>query len=161
MMIKKHLRRGQSILEVVIATTLISMGVIAALSLTNQSQRSSNYSKTLDAATTYNNQAADYLRNQKTQLGFATLAEKFNAEKSAEVATYCLASLPPDSASFLALAPGTCAETDLIQGTPFTRTLTVQTESINEGSLPLTLTTSWYDTSQRNAILTLELTQWK
>ncbi len=157
----KIIRQGQSILEVVIATTLISMGVIAALSLTNQSQKSSNYSKTLDAANSYNNQAADYLRNQKNQLGFATLAEKFSEDSSGGVATYCLASLPADTASFLALAPGICDEAAVIQGTAFQRTLTITTSQVGQGTLPLTLTTTWSDTAVRTATLNLELTQWK
>ncbi len=154
-------RSGGSILEVVIATTLISMGVIAALSLTNQSQKSSNYAKTLDAATAYNNQAADYLRNQKNQLGYATLAEMFTNDSSGGVAHYCLANLPTDSASFLALNPGTCGDTDVLQGTSFMRDLEVDVRNSGAGIIPITITTSWYDSSIRRAVLNMEISQWK
>ncbi len=152
---------GQSILEVVIATTLISMGVIAALSLTNQSQKSSNYAKTLDAATAYNNQAADYLRNQKNQLGYATLAEMFTQDSSGGSATYCLDSLPADSTSFLALTPGSCSDTDLVQGSTFKRDLVVDVTNSSSGIIPITITTSWSDSSVRSAVLKMELSKWK
>lgn len=158
---KNNIRSGQSILEVVIATTLISMGVIAALSLTNQSQKSSNYAKTLDAATAYNNQAADYLRNQKNQLGYATLAEMFTNDSSGGVANYCLAVLPSDSTSFLALNSGTCSDTDVIQGTAFLRDLVVDVSNISAGIIPITITTSWEDSSTRRAVLNMEISQWK
>lgn len=152
---------GQSIIEVVIATTLISMGVIAALSLTNQSQKSSNYAKTLDSATAYNNQVADYLRNQKNKLGYATLAEMFETDSSGGVAIYCLVSLPADSDSFLALSPGICSDADLIQGTSFKRSIEVDVSSISTGIIPVTITTSWEDTTERRAILNVEISQWK
>ncbi len=158
---KRSSKRGQSILEVVIATTLISMGVIAALSLTNQSQKSSNYAKTLDAATAYNNQLADYLRNQKSLLGYATIEEVFVAASSGGVATYCMDSIPADSASFLALNPGDCDDTDLIQGTTFKRQMEADVTDSGNGTIALTITTSWSDNTVRSAVLNMELSKWK
>lgn len=154
-------RRGQTIIEVVIATTLISMGVIAALSLTNQSQKSSNYAKTLDAATAYNNQVADYLRIKKTVLGYATLAEKFVADSSGGVATYCLPSLPEGNDEFLEMPPGICDTGDLIDNTSFLRTLRVETVDLASGIIPATVTTTWPDTVERSAALDMEISQWK
>lgn len=156
------LRSGQSILEVVIATTLISMGVIAALSLTNQSQKSSNFAKIQGTATAYNNQLADYLRNQKSLLGYATVAEKFLADDTAGVATYCFTTLPATSALFLTHSPGTCdPASDFIPGTILRRQLSVNTGSSGSGLLDLTITTSWEDTATRTTSLSLELSQWK
>lgn len=161
-MIRRLTRSGQSILEVVIATTLISMGVIAALSLTNQSQKSSNFAKVQGTATAYNNQLADYLRNQKAILGYATLAEKFLAEDSGGVATYCFATLPTSTALFLAHPAGSCnPTTDYIPGTILRRELSVTTGSTASGLLELTITTSWEDNTTRTARLNLELSQWK
>lgn len=155
------IRTGQSILEVVIATTLISMGVLAALSLTNQSQKSSNYAKTLDAATAFNNQAADYIRNQKNITGFASLSEKFNTDKIGNSAVYCLNNLPTDATGFMTLDPGVCDDNEFIQGTSFTRWLEVDTANIATGLIPLTITTSWNDAAVRNAVLNMELSKWK
>ncbi len=157
----KKFRRGQSILEVVIATTMISIAIIAALSLANQSQKSTNYAKLLDQATAYNNQVADYLRNQKSLLGWAAFAEKLNSDASGNVATYCLDTIPDSStASFTTLNARTCTDTDLISGTIFLRQVTVTTSQINQGVIPITITTTWPDSTPRNSTLTLELTQW-
>ena len=158
---KRVIKRGQSILEVVIATTLISMGVIAALSLTNQSQKSSNYAKTLDAATAYNNQLADYLRNQKSLLGYATLEELFVGHSAGGVVTYCIDTIPADSTAFLALTPGICGDTDLIAGTTFKRQMEVDVTGSGSGSITATITTSWTDNTVRSAVLNMELSKWK
>lgn len=156
----KILRHGQSILEVVIATTLISMGVIAALSLTNQSQKSNNYAKALDISTAYNNELADYLRNQKTVLGYAALAEKFSNDSVSGTTTYCLSSLPANSNDLLSLTPGECAETQYVSGTFFIRTISVDTSNVASGIISFSITTSWNDTSERSNTLKLELSRW-
>lgn len=156
----KRLRHGQTILEVIIATTLISMAVIAALSLINQSQKSSTYSKLLDEATALNNQAADYLRNQKSYHGYATLADKITLDASTTHATYCLSSLPATPEEFLTLSPGTCGPTDYVANTIFRRDLTVATADLDSGIIRATITTNWEDSQTRTTFLDLELTQW-
>src|SRR5690242_14672897 len=102
---KQH-KQGQSIVEVVIATTLISIGIIAALSLSNYSAKQNTYSKALNDATTLNNQAADWLRSQKTQVGWATLVDKLETDSAGARSTYCLSSLPAAPETFLDLDPG-------------------------------------------------------
>lgn len=156
----KLTRSGQTILEVVIAATLISMGVIAALSLTNQSQKSSNYAKTLDSATAYNNQLADYLRSQKSTLGFATLAEKVSQDSGGGSATYCFSTLPSSSAEFLGLNPSTCDSSSVIPGTIFLREASLSANQIAQGIIPIIITTTWTDNTLRSAVLNQELTQW-
>jgi len=157
----KH-RSGQTILEVVIATTLISMGVIAALSLTNQSQKSSNFSKLLNEATAYNNQLADYLRTAKSTHGFAVLGSIFTEDSQGGTATYCFPSLTETITDFLVITPGSCAPNSYIQGTTFIREMVVDTTNIETtGIIPITITTSWEDKTTRSAKLEMELTKWK
>lgn len=154
------IKSGQSIIEVVIATSLISIGIIAALSLTNQSQKSSNYAKMLDTANSYNNQLADYFRNQKSLLGWASISEKVAIDAEGGVATYCYSSLI-ENEDFLTKSAGTCAEDDYLGSTQFIRQIEINANSINSGTLPITIITSWTDKSTRSATLNLELTQWK
>lgn len=157
----KKLRSGQSILEVVIATTMISIAIIAALSLANQSQKSTNYSKLLDQATAYNNQAADYLRNQKTLLGWGAFVEKITNDAIGNETSYCLSSIPDSTTdTFTTLSPGICGDTNYISNTIFRRQLTINATQISTGTIPLTITTNWPDSQERSATLTLELTQW-
>lgn len=156
------IRSGQSILEVVIATTLISMGVIAALSLTNQSQKTSTFAKQLNEATAYNNQLADYLRTAKSTHGFTTLSTIFTEDSQGGIVTYCFPALTDTLANFLTINPGSCSPTDYIQGTAFVRQMVVDTSNIaTTGIIPITITTSWEDKSTRNAVLNMELTKWK
>ena len=147
-------KSGQSIIEVVIAAALISMGVIAALSLTNYSQKQSTFSKTLNLATSYNNQASEWLRNQRTTLGWAVFLDKITREGS----TYCLATLPAD---FSALVPGSCSGTDVILGTLYRRQLDFDTAQSAQGILSATITTTWQEKTTRTTSLTLEISQWK
>ncbi len=153
-------KKGSSIIEVVFATTLISMGVIAALSLTNQSQKSATNSRLLEAATSYNNQLADFLRNQKTSLGYATLAEKLNADATLNSVTYCINTIPADSATFLALAPGNCAASDVISGTIYSRRVIIDTSATATGTIKAKVETTWYDKQTRTNSLDMEITKW-
>lgn len=155
------IRQGQTILEVVIATTLISMGVIAALSLTNQSQKSSNFSKLLNEATSYNNQLADYLRTAKSTHGYSVLSDLFTNAAQGGVATYCFPTISENVSDFLNITPGSCSPTDTIQGTIFMREMAVNTTNLNSGVIPITITTSWQDKTTRSTKLEMELTKWK
>lgn len=155
-------KSGQTILEVVIATTLISIAIIAALGLTNQSQKSANYAKLLDQATAFNNQAADYFRNQKYLLGWAAFTEKITSDiGTGNTTTYCFNTVPDStSLTFDTLAPGSCDETDLISGTIFKREASLSTSDLSNGVITIVITTTWPDSTERIATLTMELTQW-
>lgn len=151
----KHLKNGSSIIEVVIATTLISMGVLAALSLAGYSQRQNSYSKSLNEATSYNNQAADYLRSQKAKLGWVEFLDKFGNDSGNE---YCLMTLPDDFAS---LASQTCENNDYIAGTTFIREMEVSQGGAGSDTITITIRTSWMEKVERISSLTMELTQWQ
>jgi len=154
------LKSGQSIIEVVIATTLISIGIIAALSLTNQSQKSSNYAKMLDTANSYNNQLADYLRNQKNIIGWGNLIEKLTSDSSGGYAYYCYNTLS-ENEDFLEKTIGPCDGSSTLSGTVFSREVEFDARSLDSGILPVKITTSWEEKTTRSATLNLELSQWK
>jgi Tfp pilus assembly protein PilV len=154
-------RSGQSIVEVVIATTLISIGIIAALSLSNFSTKQNTYSKALNDATSYNNQVADWLRAQKTQLGWAAFTDKLTTDAGGGVATYCLMSLPSGADDFTALTAAPCNPTDFIDGTAYTRELQLDINNLADGRIPTTVITSWEEKVTRSATLNMELTQWQ
>lgn len=158
----KKIKSGQSILEVVIATTMISIAIIAALGLTNQSQKSSNYAKLLDQATSYNNQAADYFRNQKHLLGWASFTEKITSDAgTGNTTTYCLNTMPDSSTiTFDSLTASSCDESDRIAATIFTREVNISTLDLASGNIEIVITTTWPDSIERVATLTMELSQW-
>lgn len=141
------IRKGTSIIEIVIAATLISIAIIAALSLTNQSQKQNTYAKGLAEATKYGTQAADWLRNERAKLGFTTLY-------TLDDGTYCLNSFPVD---YTAMEAGSCDDNSFISNTIFQRevTLTKGADSINA-----VINTTWMDAIERQSKIEMELTAW-
>lgn len=142
-----HLKKGTSIIEVVIAATLISVAIIAALSLTNQSQKQNTYAKGLAEATKYATQVADWIRSERDRLGYATLY-------SVDDGVYCLNSLPAD---YTVMEVGSCGDNSFITNTIFQRelNLTKTADAIN-----IVVTMTWMESIERQAKIELELTSW-
>jgi Tfp pilus assembly protein PilV len=139
--------RGTSIIEIVIAAALISMAIIAALSLTNHSQKQNIYARGLAEATKYTTQAADWIRTERNTLGWATIASKNEGD-------YCLNNFPLD---FTEIIPGSCDASDFISGTNFQRqiTLTKTASTVN-----IKIEVSWLEKIKRQATIEMELTKW-
>jgi len=137
---------GTSIIEVIIATALINVAVLSALSLINRSQNQNIYARNLAEANKYSTQVADWIRQERETLGWATLSAKCSG-----TCTYCLNDIPP---SFTDLTEGSC--TDTITNT-FSRTVTM---TKNTDSLLFTINTTWVDKTIKAASLEMELRQW-
>lgn len=146
-------RRGTSIIEIVIAAALISMAVIAALSLTNQSQKQNTSARGLAEATKYTTQAADWIRTERDNLGWATIAAKANG-------TYCLNSLPASFTSFP--AAGNCGASDFITSTGYKRQVILNSSAsdITNGIVKIKISVTWEEQITRQATIEMELTSW-
>lgn len=141
-------KKGTSIIEIVIAASLISMAVIAALSLTNRSQKQSSYSRNLAEATKYATEASDWIRNERSNLGWATMS-------SLSDGVYCLNYLPAD---FTLISSGSCLAGEYITGsTLYQRTLDLTKTS---NSIKFNIQVSWQENIQRQATIEMELSQW-
>ena len=158
-------KRGQSIIEVVIAGALISTAIIACLTLVNYTQKQASFSRNLNTATTYNNQAADWIRSERENLGWTTLVNKLeNDSASRNSVTYCLNDLPTaQGQDFTSLTPGDCGTT-YISTTIFSRMMTADVSNLianpNSGIVTIVIATSWMDTSPRRTSFTMELSEW-
>ncbi len=152
--------RGQSIVETVIAAALISVAVIAALSLANHSQKQNIYAKNLSAAELFASQTLDWIRGQREQLGWATLAAKAELDSQGEAAIYCLSELPGTDSDFTELEPSVCATDSFIPNTRYIREITVDTTRVGEGILTVISTVTWQEQEVRTATLELELASW-
>lgn len=139
-------RPGTSIIEIIIATALISMAIIAALSLTNHSQKQNTYARGIAEASRYASQAADWIKTEKETLGWETI----NTQSAGD---YCLNTIPVD---FTALSMGDCEATSFIGATNFQRqiTLTKSAQTIN-----IVITVSWLEQIERQTKLEMELIQ--
>ena len=139
------LLRGTSIIEILIATAMISVAVIAALSLMNRSQSQNTYARNLSEATRYNTQAADWIRTQRDTLGFATIYAQNQAE-------YCFNTLPTGN------WPGPCASGTTILGTKYQRKITLTKPTAD--TIKFVITVSWTDRALREAKVEMELNKW-
>jgi Tfp pilus assembly protein PilV len=143
----KIVRRGTSIIEIVIAAALISIAVIAALSLMNQSQKQNTYARDLAIATKYASQGADWIRNERNRVGWATLYD-------VDDGTYCLNTLPTD---FSSMEVGSCSDTSFIESTIFQREVIIVKDS---DSINITIAITWLEQVERQTSIEMELTSW-
>lgn len=147
-------RRGTSIIEIVIAAGLISVAVIAAMSLTNQSQKQNNSARGVAEATKYNTQASDWLRAERDTLGWATIAAKTPSTTS-----YCLNIIP---ANFNDLPNTTypCPASSYISGTQYKRYITLDPTNKATGVIKFTITVTWEEKTTRTVTTEMELNSW-
>lgn len=136
-----------SIIEIVIATAMISMAVIAALSLTSKSQSQNVYSRQSAEASKYATQIIDWVRSERNLKGWATINAK-------AAGTYCLNTIPSD---FTTLSPGACLASTYISNTIFTRTMIITKDA---GKIIISVEITWDERTPRSTIINLELTQW-
>jgi type II secretory pathway pseudopilin PulG len=151
--------RGTSIIEIVIVAALISLSVISALSLSNHSQKQNTYARDLAEATQYGSEAIDWIRAQRSQLGFATIAAQVESDGSSGI--YCINSLPVTD--FVDAQNGSCqggVGGSYITGTTFQRELIIDTTSSATGLLKVTVVVTWLDKIERQTSIETELTQW-
>lgn len=146
------LKKGTSILEVIIATAMISMAVIAALSLTSRSQSQNNYARRSAEASKYASQVADWLRGERDNLGFTELSEYIPPGLGGT--TYCLKTLPTDITDLP--GSGDCGANQLIDNV-FKRSLNLKKTA---DTITAKVEINWEDTTTRTTIINVELKKW-
>jgi Tfp pilus assembly protein PilV len=151
-------RKGSSIIEVLIAATLISMGVLAALSLSSQNQKQTDSSRYLNTATFDNTQALDWLRNMRTQLGWADFVQAINNDKSGSDTKYCLNTLPADTAGFTSLSYAATCGTSYIAGTTYQREMTISLDGTQTNAI--VKVTTWWLNRAHSASSETTLSKW-
>lgn len=147
--------RGTSIIEIVIATALISVGIIAALSLVNNSQKQNTYARGLAEASRYASQASDWIRSERSTLGWSSL-------NTVAEGRYCLNNFPAD---FLALVAGPCDASSFIPNTIpanfYQREIVIsKTPVVSPTSINIVIVVTWMEKTERQASIEMELTQW-
>lgn len=113
----KKYSSGQSILEVLFATTVVALVLVAVLSTIITSLRNARTSMEQAQATSYASEALEWLRHQRDGQGWIPFKEQAIAD------VYCLPALPADINS-LNGAAGACVDNP-IPNTYFVRELTI------------------------------------
>lgn len=125
----KRQEPGQSIIEVIFATVVVALVLVAVLSTILASLQNSRMSLEQTRATNYGEEVLEWVRQHRSLEGWSTLAS--NVPNVNDSADYCLTSLPSDW-SDLGSYSGECERTDVILDTPFRRQLTLNRISANE-----------------------------
>ena len=156
---KSILLKGQTILEVVIAAALISVAIIAALSLSNTTAKETTYSRDFNRATQYNTEAVDWIRSMRDSLGWPSLVDTLTSDSPLSV-VYCLDSLVTTTAEFIALSNASCGAGEYITGTIFIREITIDLASAATGEVGVSVTTSWTGNLPHSVSTETKINRW-
>lgn len=130
-------QRGQSIIEVIFATVVVALVLVAVLSTILASLRNSRTSLEQTRATKHAEEVLEWIRQNRTALGWAVVTN--GIANTGDSDTYCLTQVPSDWAS-LSSYGGVCERTDVILNSPFRRELTLTRTSETEFEAEVTLT---------------------
>lgn len=128
---------GQSIIEVILATVVVALVLVAVLSTIVASLRNSRLSLEQTRATKYGEEVLEWVRQERSVVGWSNLLSTVGGVGS-EV-DYCLTSLP-SSWTELEDYRGNCQPTDLITDTPYQRQMTLRRTSSDELEVLVRLT---------------------
>jgi type II secretory pathway pseudopilin PulG len=135
---KKQQHKGQSIIEVIFATAVVALVLVAVLSTIIASMRNSRSSLEQSRATKYAQETLEWLRRERDGEGWVVFVSRAPATVGG-TRLYCLTSMPTDIINLTTFA-GNCTTTDTIANTPFVRVLRMNRISNEEVEAVITVT---------------------
>lgn len=134
---------GQSLYELVVAIAISALIVVAMVSLAVNSIQNSNFSRNKALASTYAQQALEWLRGQRDKNTSVFIANAGAIAGSHSV--WCLSDISTDTKGWS--ISHACGTGDLIAGTPFTRevTFTITTAPSGNKIVETDVIVSWRD----------------
>ncbi len=128
--------RGQTIVEVLIATLVVATVLTALAAGLTMSVKNTAQSKQRSLAISYAQDSLEIFHREKYALGWESFHEALTN------GVYCLNQLPANSAEFSLLSPNECVADDQISGTNFQREaeVTIQANEVTVVSI-----VSWFD----------------
>lgn len=156
----KTWKSGSTIIEVLVAATLIATAILAGLSLSSTTQKQTDSSRYTNQATIYNNQAIDWMRNMRNVMGWANFANELSLDAGGSPVTYCLNTLPSTSSGFAALTSGSCGESDVIGTTVGYQREAVITLSGSPPSMASVLIHTYWSAKAHKITTEAGLTEW-
>jgi Tfp pilus assembly protein PilV len=134
---KREGQSGQSIIEVLISTSVIAMVMVAIAGGIVLSLKNTSDSKFRGLATSRGQEAIEVYRRERAILGWDSFHDAITT------GTVCLNTLPTNSTEFLALAVGECAQGTAVAGTTLTREAVVSVPAADEVKVEIVVT--WVD----------------
>lgn len=140
---KKNSSSGQTIIEVLVATTVVGIVLTGLVIGMTFSLRNAAAAKARSLATRYAQEANEVFRRERDLQGWEPFSSTF---QGGATRTYCLPALPETTTEFRSLTPADCSAGTYIQGTDFTREVEVRRVSPSE--VEVSTTVSWPDGSR-------------
>lgn len=143
MLINKKLQAGQTLIEVILVTVVVATVLTALAASVSMSSKNTSENKKRSAASSLVQETLEMFHRERYDLGW----DAFQAALSSE--TYCLNTLPTDSAGFIAASTGACDAGEVIAGTNYQREaiLTVGVDEVKVESV-----VTWLDSDQERQV---------
>lgn len=161
---KKKTMSGQTMIEMVVATGMVALVLVAIVSGIALSIRNSRFSKNKALATRYAHEAVEKFRNYRDEVGWQPFIEEVLGGLT-EV-DFCLPTMPA-SAAEVANFTGVCGSEKIantLGSTEFVRGahVTVQNQSNPNDTVEMTVTVTWVEGSKvHSSELVSRLNSWE
>lgn len=103
-------QRGQTIIEVIIATGIVALVMTAIVSVITVSIVNTAQAKSRSLGTKYGQEAMEFFRRQRSELGWETFVSTIEADGSS--VSYCLTTIPATTQAFQNLTHHPCVSTN-------------------------------------------------
>lgn len=141
-----YLSRGQSLVEVTVASAALMFGLVAIVSGLILSVRNSTQANKQAIATQKAQEGVEIFRKYQRELGWEAFQDVLDEDGTPS--TYCITTLPTDNSEFQGMTLGSCSFSQT--ETDFIREASVDVQ--NDNIVAVTVTVSWRDgTNTRTA----------
>jgi len=145
---------GQTIIEVLVATLIVSLVMTTIAAGMTFSVRSTAESKFRNLGSSLAQQGLETFRENRALLGWTRFKEAVAS------GTFCINELPTTTAAFVAMTASDCTSGAVIAGTEFTREALVDVQS--ETKVRVEISVKWYSGDiQKNVTVVQEFQQYE
>lgn len=143
----KHLKSGQSIIEVVVAATALVFVLVAIVAGLTLAVRNTTFSNLQSLATRRGQETIEVFKRFQIELGWDGFRDALLADQqtSGQAFTYCVSDLPTTVGEFGALSRSECSASELIDGTNFSRAVSVRI--IDADSIEIETIVEWTEST--------------
>jgi type II secretory pathway pseudopilin PulG len=154
---------GQTILEVIIATSVVGLVMTAVVAVVSVSLRNAARAKAKSVGTKYTQEGIEYFRAQRNLMGWESFFEEI--QQSGVFSTFCLASLPYTTNGGLESVPERpCTTSEFVdEDNIYQREAEVTITNVGgQNIVTVTINTTWIDsgrTATSNATVEMQQSQ--
>lgn len=149
---------GQSVIEVLIATGVVSLVMTALMATMTLSLQNSSQSKYRSLATKLGQEGLESFRQFRDELGWEYFYQAIDAQGTG---TYCINTLPASGEQLQSLTYGACSDYPISRtGVAFQREAYIDVISADE--IRIEMTVAWLDgADERNSFVVQEFKNWR